>query len=53
MTHDAIFYEVLLVCGPQLLLSLIFGSIFWYQHRLMWSDYKKKHGINGDPEGAG
>ena len=27
-------------------------GVFYYQHKLMWSDFRKKHDLNGNaPEG--
>ena len=46
ISHDQLLAVILVMGIPQLITFVIWG----YQHRLIWSDYKKRHKINGDGE---
>lgn len=43
VSHDAIFWEIFILGAPQLLLL----GVIYFQHQLMWADYKKRYRMNG------
>lgn len=45
--QDVNLYYPLIVAIASLFINVISVGIMWYQHRLMWRDYKSRHGMNG------
>jgi hypothetical protein len=44
VTHREILVALILFGIP----NLVVGAVFFFQHRLMWNDYRKRHGMNGN-----
>lgn len=40
-------YYPLIVAIASFFVNIISVGIIWYQHRLMWRDYRQRHQMNG------
>ena len=46
VTHREILIALISLGIP----NMVMGAVMFFQHRLMWNDFKRRHDINGNGE---